>query len=55
MWEVRATYADGTNFEGYFEPNENISEDEDQYRLEEMVLNRHPNCTCYSVVYVEEE
>lgn len=52
MWEARAEYADGTTIERYFEPNENIGEYEDQYKLECWLVERHPDCTWYSVNWV---
>lgn len=55
MWEARAEYEDGTSIERYFEANENISEAEDQYRLEWWLLDRHPGCTWYSVNWINAE
>ena len=54
MWEARAEYEDGTSVCRYFEANENISEAEDEYRLEAWLLDRHPNCTWYSVNWINE-
>ncbi len=52
MWEARAEYEDGTSIERYFEPNDNITENEDQYGIECWLLEEHPGCTWYSVNWI---
>lgn len=53
MWEARAEYEDGTTIEQLFSDN-SLPEGEQQYRIEEWLLSRHPGCTFYSVNYVLE-
>lgn len=53
MWEARAEYEDGTIVERYFEPNERYTENEDQYNIECWLLERHENCTWYSVNWID--
>lgn len=56
MWEARAEYADGTEYYCCY-PSESTgtkSEQEEQHALEEMLIRRHPDCTWYSVNWVEE-
>lgn len=52
MWEARAEYADGTTVERYFEYDEYRNENEQQYDIECWLIERHPNCTWYSVSYI---
>lgn len=56
MWECKAEYADGTTVERLIDYNAgSIREDnQTQYDLECWLLSRHPDCTWYSVNYVEE-
>ena len=57
MWEAKAEYADGTTVVRYFPYQENGNyyvELATQYELECWLLNYHPDCTWYSVDYVEE-
>ena len=51
-WLAEAEYEDGTSVSRLFEPNDSIHEDEDQFRLEEWLLSRHPGCTWYSVTWI---
>lgn len=51
MWEARAEYADGTSIERLFEDN-GLSDAEQQYRLEEWLIERKPDCTWYSVNWI---
>lgn len=53
MWEARAEYADETSCELYFERNERYTENEDQYNIECILIERHPGCTWYSVNWME--
>lgn len=54
MWEARADYADGTTVERLFADN-GRSDSDQQYAIECWLLERHPDCTWYSVNYVEAE
>ena len=54
MWEARAEYADGSTVERYFSERPGIEEAEQQYLLECWLLDRHPDCTWYSVNYINE-
>ena len=54
MWEARAIYADGYTVERYFEPSAYLTASEDQYNIECWLLDRHPDCTWYSVNWVNE-
>lgn len=49
MWEARAEYADGTTVERFFEDDENKPDADQQYEIECWLLERHPDCTWYSV------
>jgi hypothetical protein len=55
-WLASATYADGTEVEKEFPYTaENYREEqEEQYRLESWLLDYHPDCTWYSVSFVED-
>ena len=56
MWECIAEYADGTRIERTFEYRENgdyNAECERQYELECWLIERHDDCTFYSVSYVD--
>ena len=51
-WEARATYADGYEINKIFPyPLNNKSESDQQFELEEWLLNAHEGCTWYSVNY----
>lgn len=54
-WEVRADYADGSHVDLLYAYDDNMAEEEQQFRYEEWLLSRHPDCTWYSVnlVYAE--
>ena len=54
MWEARAEYADGTAVERMFESNPYKNEDDEQYELEEWLIEHHEGCTWYSVNWVNE-
>ena len=49
-WECRAEYADGTMKE-YLRPAHDCNDDE-QFRLEEELINKHPDCIWYTVNFV---
>ena len=51
MWEARAEYADGTSIERLFEDN-GLPDAEQQYRLEAWLIERKPDCTWYSVNWI---
>lgn len=51
MWEARAEYADGTSIERLFDDN-GLSDAEQQYRLEAWLIERKPDCTWYSVNWI---
>lgn len=56
MWEAVAEYANGSRIEKKFPYNEGgnyMLENERQYEIECWLLERHPDCTYYSVCYVE--
>ena len=58
MWEAVAEYADGTRIEKTFPYNEGgnyAMENERQYEIECWLLEQHPDCTYYSVCYVDGE
>lgn len=57
MWEARATYADGTTFEGRYASSAKTYRDEqlEQAELEAMLVDRHQGCLHYSVNWVDEE
>lgn len=52
MWYAVADYEDGTHIEKYFDAID--ASDEEQYQIECWLIERHENCTYYSVVYVNE-
>lgn len=52
MWEARAEYADGTTVERLFAYSESTADGEQQYAIECWLLERHPDCTWYSVNYI---
>ena len=57
-WNARATYADGTEIDQNFPYTANgnhIKESEEQYRLEAWLLEKHEDCTWYSVDYVNDD
>lgn len=54
MWEARARYKDRTEVDRLFEESPSLSEEEDQFRLEEWLIERHPGCVWYSVNWVED-
>ena len=56
MWEARAEYADGTSVERLFEYHGGSirEENQEQYDIECWLIERHPDCTWYSVNYVED-
>jgi hypothetical protein len=57
MWECKAEYADSTTvcrYVPYQEGGNYYVEQATQYELECWLLTRHPDCTWYSVNYVEE-
>lgn len=49
VWRASATYADGTETDGLYMPNPQLTEEDDQFRLEEWLISRHDGCTWYSV------
>ena len=54
-WEARATYGDGYEIDKDFPyPLNNKKDDDQQFELEEWLLNIHEGCTWYSVNYVPE-
>lgn len=53
MWEARAKYADGTTVERLFNYSPYADDNEQQYAIECWLLDRHPDCTWYSVNYTE--
>ena len=54
-WEARATYEDGFEIDKEFPyPLNRKSDDDQQFELEEWLLNVHEGCTWYSVNYVAE-
>lgn len=55
MWLAKATYDDGTEVEWYFRRNKKYTEADDQYNIEDKLLNFHDSCNWYSVVWVEED
>ena len=55
MWEACAEYADGSSVRELFGYDPWQSESEQQYDLECWLLERHPDCTWYSVNYIPEE
>ena len=55
MWEARAEYADGTEVSKLFPYSEYTTEEVQQHRLESWLIDRHPDCTWYSVNYIEIE
>lgn len=54
MWEARAEYADGTSVERLFESNPYKNDNDEQQELEEWLIDRHPECTWYSVNWINE-
>ena len=54
MWEARAEYADGTSVERHFAYDERRAESDQQYEIECWLIERHPNCTWYSVDFILE-
>lgn len=55
MWLAKATYDDGTEVEWCFRRNKRYTEADDQYNIEDKLLNFHDGCNWYSVVWVEED
>ena len=54
-WEARGTYEDGYEIDKDFPyPLNNKKDDDQQFELEEWLLNIHEGCTWYSVNYVPE-
>ncbi len=53
-WEARAEYADGTEIERNFAYDERRSDGDQQYDIEAWLIERHEDCTYYSVniVYI---
>lgn len=49
VWRADAEYADGSEVHEVFQPNPNLSEDEDQYRIENWLINDEKECVWYSV------
>lgn len=54
MWEARAEYADGTTINRLFAYDERKNENEQQYEIECLLLERNKNCTWYSVNYISD-
>lgn len=54
MWEARAEYEDGTIVERYFESDPQKNESDEQFEIEEWLIERHDGCTWYSVNWVME-
>lgn len=56
MWECRAQYTDGSTIDVVRLPKPDLTEAEDQYRLEAWLIDK-PGKTClwYSVNWIEEE
>ena len=55
MWLAKATYDDGTDVEWYFRRDTRYTEADDQYNIEDQLLEFHDGCNWYSVVWVEED
>lgn len=55
MWEAYAEYADGTSIRKLFCQPERVSESDRQYDLECWLIERHPDCTFYSVSWIQDE
>ena len=53
MWEARAEYADGTTVSRYFEYDASRPDNEQQYDIECWLIDWHPDCTWYSVNYID--
>ena len=54
-WEARATYLDGYEIKKDFPyPLNNKNDSDQQFELEEWLLQKHDDCTFYSVIYVTE-
>ena len=53
-WEARAEYADGTKIERNFAYDERRNDSDQQYDIEAWLIERHADCTYYSVniVYI---
>ena len=51
MWEARATYNDGSEYDAFFE-DDGRSENDQIYDLECMLIERKEGCTWYSVDWV---
>ena len=56
MWEARATYDDGSDFEAHYPSSSKSYKEEEQERheIEEFLISRHPGCNWYSVGWVED-
>lgn len=56
MWEARATYDDGSDFEAHYPSSAKSYKDEtqEQHEIEEYLISRHPGCNWYSVGWVED-
>lgn len=52
MWLAVAEYADGSSVKRYFADNGKNDSDQ-QYEIECWLIERRPECTYYSVVWVQ--
>lgn len=55
MWEAVAEYAGGESVRRLFAYSEYRDDNDQQYDIECWLLGLHPNCTWYSVNYIEAE
>lgn len=49
MWEARAEYQDGSEVYRLFDDDSNLTESENQYRIECWLIEQKDGCTWYSV------
>ena len=54
MWEARAEYADGTSVYRVFESDPCKGDADEQYELEQWLIERHDGCTWYSVNWINQ-
>ena len=52
MWEARAEYQDGSEVYRLFDNNPNLTEAENQYRIECWLIEQKDGCTWYSVNWI---
>lgn len=53
MWYGKAEYADGKIIERHYNSWDDVPDAEQQHAIEENLLQAHPDCIWYSVIWIE--